>query len=252
MKAKRLNQLEEYLEEKQEASLEELKDHFQVSLNTIRRDINELVQTNVIKKVYGGVVYNKSGSATTAYEERNITSLDEKKRIGHYCSKYIEENDIVFIDSGTTTHFILDLLPEAITFTLITNSLEVINKAVVYPNIHLILIGETYKRSTKSFTGIDDDKTITKFNINKAFMSATAFSITNGASNSDILENRIKTIVCERADEVYLLIDSSKFGKNSLFTYSKLEDLKTIITDKSIDAAYADQLQQAAISIVTL
>ncbi|WP_026699821.1 DeoR/GlpR family DNA-binding transcription regulator [Salibacterium aidingense] len=250
MKVKRLSQIEEYLGEKQEASLEELKNHFNVSMNTIRRDINELAQTNVIKKVYGGVIYNSSSSTTTAYEERNISHYAEKKNIGKHCSRYIEQHDIVYIDSGTTTHFVLDSLSQDIEFTLITNSLEVLNKAVSYPNVHIMIIGETYKRSTKSFTGITDDETITKFNINKAFMSATAFSMNNGASNSDLLENRIKKIVCERANEVYLLIDSSKFGKSSLFTYSHLEDISVIITDQNMDQAYADQIKKANKTIV--
>jgi DeoR family transcriptional regulator, myo-inositol catabolism operon repressor len=241
---KRINQLEDYLSVKHEASLEELKDHFNVSLNTIRRDVNELAKANVIRKVYGGVVYNKTKSATKAYEERTISSLDEKKQIGHFSSQYIKEHDIVFIDSGTTTHFLLDHLPVDIEFTLITNSLEVINKAVTYPNIRLMIIGETYERKTKSFTGITDDEAVSKFNISKAFMSATAFSISNGASNSSLLENRIKRIICQRTEEVYLLIDSSKFGKNSLFTYAYPDQIHTIITDKGISDNYMNALEK--------
>lgn len=252
MKVKRINQIEEYLEQKKEASLEELKEHFRVSLNTIRRDINELSKSNVIKKVYGGVVYNKNISTTKAYEERNISRLEDKRTIGQYCSRYIESGDIVYIDSGTTTHFLLDQLPEDSAFTLITNSLEVINKAVNYPNIHLMIVGETYKRSTKSFTGITADQTISKFNINKAFMSATAFSINHGASNSDLLENTIKKEICERANEIYLLIDSSKFGKSSLFTYCNIEGISTIITDKNIEERYVKQVEQANKKIIAL
>ncbi|MYL29940.1 DeoR family transcriptional regulator [Halobacillus halophilus] len=252
MKVKRINQIEEYLEQKQEASLEELKDYFDVSLNTIRRDINELTKAGKIKKVYGGVVYNKNTSTTTTYEVRNINRLAEKKRIGRYCCQYIEQHDIVYIDSGTTTHFILDELPSDIEFTLITNSLEVINKAVIFPNVNVMIIGETYKRSTKSFTGITDEQTITKFNINKAFMSATAFSINNGASNSDLLENRIKKEVCDRANEVYLLIDSTKFGKSSLFTYCNLQGVNTIVTDSSVETSYAEEIQKANKTLITV
>ncbi|SFQ28603.1 DeoR/GlpR family DNA-binding transcription regulator [Salibacterium halotolerans] len=252
IKVRRLNQIEDYLEENHQASLEELKNHFNVSINTIRRDINELAKLDIVKKVYGGVVYNNNTSVTTSYEKRNISHYAEKKKIGQYCTDFIEEYDIIYIDSGTTTHSILDSLPQEIEFTLITNSLEVINKAIAYPNIHLMVIGETYKRSTKSFTGITDDETITKFNINKAFMSATAFSAHNGASNSDFMENRIKKIVCERANEVYLLIDSSKFGKNSLFTYCYLEHISAIITDADIEQGFADYIVNADKTLITV
>ncbi|KHE73253.1 DeoR family transcriptional regulator, partial [Halobacillus sp. BBL2006] len=80
MKVKRINQIEEYLKDKHEASLEELKEHFKVSLNTIRRDINELAKSSTIKKVYGGVVYNKNKSVTKDYEDRNISQLKEKRK----------------------------------------------------------------------------------------------------------------------------------------------------------------------------
>ncbi|GAB3056557.1 DeoR/GlpR family DNA-binding transcription regulator [Salinicoccus sesuvii] len=251
MKVKRINQIEDFIKEKKEASLEELKEHFNVSLNTIRRDVNELVKMETVRKVYGGVVYNKDGE-TTAYEDRNISHLDEKRRIGVYCSRYIEANDIVFIDSGTTTHYVLDDVDRNLSFTLITNSLEVINKAVAFPNVALLIVGDTYKRSTKSFTGISENHTIHKFNINKAFMSATAFSITNGASNTDILENKTKSVVCKRADEVYLLVDASKFGKTSLYTYCNLESIKTIVTDDSIKQDYRTQLEKSKTKVITL
>lgn len=234
MKIKRINEIENYIKQKQEVSLYELKDKFNVSLNTIRRDVNELEKENVIHKVYGGVVYNSSDK-TLAYEERNISYLKEKQTIGHYCSSMIEENDIVYIDSGTTTHYVLDQVDSNIHFTLITNSLEVMNKAVMFPNVTLLIVGNTYKRSTKSFTGLADNEIIDKFNVNKAFMSATAFSVENGASNSDLLENKMKSTICKRSNHIYLLIDSSKFGKTSLFTYCNAPDIHTIVTDENID-----------------
>ncbi|MCM3717699.1 DeoR/GlpR family DNA-binding transcription regulator [Fictibacillus phosphorivorans] len=252
MKVKRITRIEEYLKDKHEASLEELKEHFNVSLNTIRRDINELAKSSTIKKVYGGVVYNKNNHATRDYEDRNISLLNEKKEIGQHCGQYIQEHDIVYLDSGTTTHFVLDQLDEEIEFTLITNSLEVINKAVKFPHVNLITIGETYKRSTKSFIGISDDLTISKFNINKAFMAATAFSLDNGATNSDLFENRIKKLVCKRAQNVYLLIDYTKFGKTSLYTYCDLENLHTIVTNAALDETYVSAIKESGTNIVLL
>lgn len=251
MKVKRITEIEDYVKEKKEASLEELKNHFDVSLNTIRRDVNELAKADTVKKVYGGVVYNKE-DITTAYEDRNISHLLEKRKIGTYCSRFIEPNDIIFIDSGTTTHYVLDDVDKNINFTLITNSLEVINKAVTFPNVSLLITGDTYKRSTKSFTGVSENQTIHKFNINKAFMSATAFSIDNGASNTDLLENRTKSMVCSRSKEVYLLIDSSKFGQTSLFTYCHLENINTIITDSDIDRDYLSELNESSTEIINL
>lgn len=251
MKVKRINEIEEYIRFKQQVSLNELKDKFNVSINTIRRDINELESSNIISKVYGGVVYNNE-EATVAYEQRNIDHLFEKQQIGEYCSKFIKRNDIVFIDSGTTTHFILDKVDKHLPFTLISNSLEVINKATQFPNITLLIVGNTYKRTTKSFIGITDNHIIDKFNINKAFMSATAFSIDQGASNSDLLENETKQIICQKSNQVYLMVDSSKFGDASLFTYCASHKLTKVITDHNLSADYANKLQEAGIETIQI
>lgn len=251
MKQKRIDQMIEYIKKMGNVSLKELKDKFNISLNTVRRDINELSEANIVQKVYGGVIYNQERNFTQSYEDRNISFSAEKQKIGKLASEYIKQHDIVYVDSGTTTHFILDNLSEALELTLISNSLEVMNKAATFPNINLIAVGETFKRSTKSFTGLSDDQSIGKYNINKAFMSATAFSVENGASNSDLLENRIKYLVSNKATEVYLLVDSSKFGKTSLYTYCRPEDLQAILTDNNLDTEYSELLKNSTEVIST-
>ena len=76
--------------------------------------------------------------------------------------------------------------------TVLTNSLDIINAASSMKNIDLIIIGNNYKRKTRSFVGIDDPSTLNKYNINKAFMSATGTTITHGLTNSDLLEYEVK------------------------------------------------------------
>src|SRR5699024_1180522 len=248
MKVKRIKEIEEYIRKHQQVSVMELKEEFNVSINTIRRDINELEKSDIIYKVYGGVVYNEE--ATKAYEQRNVDHLFEKQQIGDYCSQFITRNDIVFIDSGTTTHFVLDNVDKDLPFTLITNSLEVINKATTFPNITLLIIGNTYKRTTKSFTGSTDNHVINKLNINNAFMSATSFSIEQCASNSDLLENEMKQVMCKKANEIYLMVDSSKFGDASLFTYCPSSKITKVITDNNISEEYSKKLQKAEVNTI--
>src|SRR5699024_4421702 len=168
------------------------------------------------------------------------------------CSRFVKKNDIVFIDSGTTTHFLLDKIDKLLSFTLITNSLEVINKAIAFPNITLLIVGYTYKQITNSFTGISDNHIIDKFNINKAFMSATAFSIEQGASNSNLSENEIKQIMCKKSNEVYLMVDSSKFGDVSLFTYCPFSKITKVITDNKLSEEYFDKLQEAKVKTIKI
>lgn len=118
-------------------------------------------------------------------------------------------------------------------------------------NIQLILIGNSYKAKTRSFVGVEDEELITKYNIGKAFMAATGVSISNGLTNSDLLEYRIKKMIVEKASDVYLLADGSKFNKSTLLTYAPLEKVDTIITTPNIPAEYQIFCQEQGINLLT-
>jgi len=236
VKLKRIKKIEQYIYQNGSVSLDELCETFNVSKNTIRRDINQLEKNGNLKKVYGGVIANKT--SLIPFENRTIQNQQEKQSIAYTASTFIEENDLVFIDSGTTTRRMLDVIDNNKTFTVLTNSLDIINAVSGLNNIQLIVIGHKYKRGTQSFVGIDEDDSINRYNINKAFMSATGVSIKHGLTNADILETEIKKHVAKRASELYLLADFSKFGKSTLLTYAKLTDVKCIITNECLPTEY--------------
>ncbi|MBC1372325.1 DeoR/GlpR transcriptional regulator [Listeria booriae] len=236
MKEKRLQLVEEFIQEKGTASLDELCDHFQVSKNTIRRDITKILEKGTIQKVYGGV--RSVTDRLVPFENRDHANQEEKRTIGQIAATFIEEDEIIFIDSGTTTRNIIEFLPKNINLTLLTNSLDIINGAALMENITLIIIGNNYKRNTKSFVGTDDSNTIDKYNVNKAFMAATGVSISHGLTNSDLLEYEIKKRIVTKAEDVFLLADHSKYNKSTLLTYCPLKDVSTIVTEQPLSDEY--------------
>ncbi|WP_430536074.1 DeoR/GlpR family DNA-binding transcription regulator [Listeria rocourtiae] len=249
MKEKRLQLVEEFIQEKGTASLDELCEHFDVSKNTIRRDINKILEKGTIQKVYGGV--RTTSDRLIPFENRDHANQEEKYIIGEIAASYIEEDEIIFIDSGTTTRNIMDFLPKSIKVTLLTNSLDIINAAAAMENINLIIIGSNYKRKTKSFVGTDDSNTIDKYNVNKAFMAATGVSISHGLTNSDLLEYEIKKRIVMKAEEIILLADHSKYGKSTLLTYCPLENVHTIVTAKPLSEEYATFCKKNHVQIAT-
>ncbi|MBP2098472.1 DeoR/GlpR family DNA-binding transcription regulator [Enterococcus rivorum] len=236
MKISRLHQIEEYVYQHETVSLDELCEKFNVSKNTIRRDINFLAEKGVLEKVYGGVVAKSSTLKT--FETRTVDNQDIKLHIAKFAGQFVEANDIIYIDSGTTTNNLLLDVDREMPFTLLTNNLDAINLATEFSNVQIILIGNTYKRATRSFINMAEDSTISKFNINKAFMAATGFSIRDGLSNSDPLEWEIKKQIVKRAQSIYLLADNSKFDKSALYSYASLNQLKGIVTNKPISEEY--------------
>ncbi|MGX7263334.1 DeoR/GlpR family DNA-binding transcription regulator [Enterococcus crotali] len=248
MKLQRIQQIENHIQQQGSISLDELCRVFNVSKNTIRRDINVLEKRGTLKKVYGGVVYVENN--LVSFENRNIHNQKEKEAIGARAALLIEENDLIYIDSGTTTSQILNTVDPELPFTLLTNNLDIINLAAEMKNVQLILIGNSYKRKTRSFVGIEDEAVVTRYNINKAFMAATGVSITSGLTNSDLMEYRIKKMIVQRAKDIYLLADSSKFDHSTLLTYSPLESIKGIVTTRELPQTYVDFCDLHAIELL--
>ena len=212
MKSIRLEEEEKYIHRKNKVTLEELMKEFDVSLNTIRRDVKELLKKGKIKKVYGGV--------------ESLIGVSEEKYLNNY------EGDTIFIDSGSTTVSILDNVPMDISLIVVTNSLDVINKISNYKNIQLVTPASFYKNKTRSFVEWDIGETniIDRLNIDKCFMAATSVSKEN-VMNASSAEYSIKHKVMARGEKKYLLLDDSKYNTTSFLTYAKVKEFDVVITN---------------------
>lgn len=248
MKSKRIDDIEKLVRQNENVSIKELCEIFNVSKNTIRRDIDELVRSGAVEKVYGGIRAKKN--ALLPFEQRHDQQHQQKEEIGKEASAFIEDGDIIFIDSGTTTSKIMDHVKTDIRITVLTNNLDVINQCVQKPNVTLFVLGSLYKQETRSFVDMDTSSQNQNFNINKAFIAATGVTIANGLTNSDPLEFEIKKTICKKANKLFLLVDDSKFGKSTLLTYSPLEKVSVVITGKGIPRDVKDFLEEQEITLL--
>ena len=249
MRSNRISNIEEYIYKHKTVSLDKLCEVFNVSKNTIRRDINELTEKGSIKKVYGGVS-SQQKPTLIPFEERSIKNINLKSNIGKLCADYIKDGDIIFLDSGTTTLTIVDYLKEKNNLTIITNNLEIIVKSIDLPNLNIICLPGNLIRETNSFVGIDTVSILNKYNINKSFMASTGISIEYGITNSHPLESEIKRLAIEKGSEVFLLVDSTKFDNSSLVTYAQLKDINYLITDKKPLDKYVGFCNNNSITLV--
>ncbi|MBR6668479.1 MAG: DeoR/GlpR transcriptional regulator [Clostridia bacterium] len=230
MKADRILEMERYILDRGASTMEELRDHFEVSMNTVRRDVAELLKRGTVEKVYGGVCARKNEQALTPYEVRRRGSEDAKAAIGRRAAELVQDGDIIFIDSGTTTLHMIDHLADKRELTIITNNLEAINRALPYENINIIALPGQVRRKTRSFTGDDAVRYLKRFNVRTAFMASTGLSA-HGVTNSSPMEYEIKKCAVESAEKTVLLISRAKFGVTGLMTFAQLEDFDVLITD---------------------
>ena len=249
MKIDRIKEVETYITEHKSVSLDKLCDVFNVSKNTVRRDINELVEKGAIEKIYGGVVA-KDQTLFISYEERNDKNIEAKAAIGARAAGFVHDNDIIYIDSGTTTFHMAEHIKRYKNMTVITNNLHVITALFSSENVQIISLGGQLIHKTGSFAGTESINMLKHYNITKAFMSTTGVSIENGLTNSSMTEFEFKKAVAQKSGELYLLADSSKFGISSLLTYCPLEEVDYVICEKKLPEKYMHFLQQHEVNFV--
>lgn len=234
MKSFRLREMEQYIIEHDTVSMEELRDTFHISMNTTRLDVAQLVSKGTIKKVYGGVCSNQK-SNLVPFDERKTKNTEGKRAVGKEAAELVNDGDIIFIDSGTTTMYVIDFLAERKNVTILTNNLNAINRALAYPDLNIISLPGTLERKTNSFVSADTVRTLEKYNIKKAFMASSGISENGTVTNSSPLEFEIKKAALRNSKESYLLIDSTKYGKSALLTYASIQEMDKIIVDQEVE-----------------
>ncbi|MCM3650910.1 DeoR/GlpR family DNA-binding transcription regulator [Metabacillus litoralis] len=251
IKDKRINKIEEYIKEHKSVSLDELMEVFKVSKNTIRRDVQELVERDEFKKVYGGVAVKDEDQTAKLepFQDRQVRHQKEKKIIAKAAAQFINDGDIIFIDSGTTTIELIEYLKEK-NVTVLTNNLDFILRALPFENLSIISTGGLLERKTNSFGSIKYIDFLNAYNIKKAFMASTGVSLTNGVTNASPLESELKTAVVNRSIESYLLIDHNKFDKYGLMTYCTLDNIDYLITDQMPSQTYKEYIEANDIKLV--
>lgn len=250
MKATRLNDIEALLEEQDTISIDALCQKFAVSKNTIRRDIAELEKRGVIKKVYGGIM-RAQNNVPEPFSSREIKNKSKKKDISRMAAELIEDNDIIYIDSGTTTMHIMPYLAEKKNLTILTANVYVVNEALKYPQMNVICTGGTLYHPSDAFVGAGVLRFLREYNIAKALLASTGISIENGATNASPLEGDIKKYLMANSQVKMLLVDSTKIDKVSLVTFAQLKDFDYVITDKMLNEEYQAYFAKNDVKLIT-
>lgn len=230
MKVNRIIKLEEYLKIVGVATNEDLCNQFNISLQTLRRDLKVLEENRKIEKVYGGVVYKDQSllNNVLAVESREEINLKEKIFIGEIAARLVENNTVIFIDSGTTACQIIPFLIHHKNLTIVTHSLLVLNLVAKIPNIKCICLGGILKADTLSFAIDTKDNS---YHYNCSFIATVGLS-NEGLTNTDISEGKIKKQIIKNSEKVYVLADYSKFDKKGFYHFSDLESITGIVSNQ--------------------
>lgn len=244
MRPQRIDLIEKFIHKEKIVSLDHICETFQISKSTLRRDLKDLAERGGIRKVYGGVTAGQP-CVQRPFEERHVSHPDAKRMIGLKAGTLVEDGDVIFIDTGTTTMYIVDALAERQDLTIVTNNIEVMRRVLPLEHIEVVALSGYLNRQLLSFTGGMGVSVLQSYNITKAFMATAGISLEYGVTHSFHSEREIKQTAVARSRKIILLADHSKIGQVSLHTYCDLAAIDTLVTDKPLPGEYTAVLKEA-------
>ncbi len=228
-------------EERQQIILEQLKLHNIVKLHdliplteasesTLRRDLQDLENCHKLLRIHGGAQNVISLHEEPAISQKATVHLDEKKAIGRVAAGQVRNQEVIFLDSGSTIQFMIPYLIENKNLLVITNSVDNASMLADY-NIETFLPGGKLKSSTKALIGSTMVQTLETYHFDKCFLGTNGFSIDSGYTTPDPEESAIKKLAIKQSNQTFILSDNSKYCQVS---FSKFADLKdaTLITNE--------------------
>lgn len=254
-KLDRLNKLINILKTKNGASVKELANILGVSEMTIRRDLQILNGNNIANKVYGATIYNPNNiieklDSTYNIETECIKHEKEKVSIGKMAASLINNNDVIIIDTGTTTAQLAENINSDLKITALIYSSNILNTLSNKKNVSLIFSGGYYHPNTKMFESTEGISLINRTRASKVFISAAGIHNTLGVTCSNSYEILTKQTAMNSSVEKILLADSQKFGIVKSSYFAELTAFDTIITDKNITPEWINIIKENNIKLI--
>ncbi|CAA6679137.1 MULTISPECIES: DeoR/GlpR family DNA-binding transcription regulator [unclassified Lentimonas] len=238
----RHQQILQLLEEQGTVRTVDLAEQFQCTDETIRRDLQILSDNNQLARVHGGASSLNGRPLLQSFAERRAQHVNRKQAIAKAALQLITPGRTYAFDSSTTAFELVSALPD-LPYRVVTNAFAVMEHIAHMGNVELISTGGRYHPKTQTFTRSDSYVTLQRHNINIAFISCIGLDNDRGASEGFEEQAGFKEILVQLAQEVVLMVDSSKFNTCSEYFFAELTDLTHIITDSEASPEYVEALR---------
>lgn len=224
-------------------SIEELCQKFEVSEMTIRRDLSELQEKGLLIRTHGGAKLTESTFFEISFSAKNSQFMQEKMQIAEIASTLIKPNDRIVIDSGTTAGQLTRHIGDK-KLTVITNALNVATDLIDFANIDLLLCGGSLRRGIVASIGPLTVTSFNSFRCDRLFMGVDGIDANGSLTVPDMQEAMVKQAMMKMADEIYVLADHSKLGRNSLGVIGELSSVTGLITGPEADKKIVEKLRE--------
>jgi len=244
----------ELLADKEDLSVKDLSEKLNVTGATVRTDLNILAKADKIERVHGGA-HIKEGRTRQEYtfQVRKSLNANKKEKIGRAASNLVSPFDSIILDSSSTVLALahaLRLREDLTEITVIPTGIWTAIEMMGCENINVLLPGGYLRHASGSITGLPTTGFLNDILIQKAFLGALGISVKNGVSDTHLLEVELKKYIVNKAKEVIILIDGSKFNQTGLATFAGIKQISTIITDTSAPKSEIEKIKKSGVKVI--
>lgn len=229
LQQERHNKILDLLSQQGRVYAAELSQALGVSEDTIRRDLKQLDEDSLLRRVHGGALPLQQDSE--AYRERQGEIDPLKKRIALAAIKFIKPEQTILIDSGTTCLQLAMNLPTHFNFTVVTPSPLVASKLMYHDNIELILLGGKISKTAVMALGATTNAMLRKIHFDSCFLGVCALHPNKGLTINQLDEAETLSTIIEQSEQVIVLGSSLKLGKMGTYKVCDCNKLNLLVTD---------------------
>jgi DeoR/GlpR family transcriptional regulator of sugar metabolism len=241
-----------YIRLEKRATVNELSSRFDVSVATVRRDLDALTERGDVARFHGGAMLVRQAPPEAPAHQRSVDQTEAKQRIGAAAASLINDGDTVFLGSGTTVLELARSLHGHHKLTVITNSVLVINELATSASITLISLGGLVRGSEMSMIGHVAEQALAEVRAQKIFIGIHAIDIDDGLTNDYMPETVTDRAILTQGGQVIVLADHSKCGRTSTAFVAPIEAVDTLLVDRDTSPAFVDAVRAAGVQVLVV
>ena len=223
---------------------------FEVSPETVRRDLSALEGLGVLRRTHGGAVPVERVRFEPGVAERMAAMSEEKRRIAEAALRYLPERGAVLLDAGTTTGALAEAMPPGLELAVVTNCLPIASTLATRPSLEVMVAGGRVREKTLAAVGDLTGRFLDGFVPDVAFIGTNGVSVRHGLTTPDAAEAAAKRAMIRNARRVVLLADHTKVGQEYFVRFAEIGEVDVFVTDGGLDDGTAGELELAGLEVV--
>ena len=223
--------------------------HFSVSVQTIRKDLNQLCEQRQLTRVHGGATL-PSGVENLEYEARRRIAAEAKQAIGRSVADLIPNDASLFINIGTTTEAVSQALLDHAGLLVVTNNINVANRMRVYPRFEVVIAGGVVRPSDGGVVGEAAAGFFSQFKVDYAVIGASALDEEGALLDFDYREVKVAQAIIANARHVILVADQGKFSRTAPVRIARIDQIGSFVTDHCPSDNFRRLCAQAGVALI--